>query len=153
MDGKHVYGGYFIMLFRVYRCSSWSGISWKYVMAWVCLMAVTFFLLKGVQHTWLGSLMCNSGIWGHCWNTLLSNSSFKSVQHWPNVFVETHCCSKITLDDNSVAMMYVIWCAENLWHVGVLQRIHFYSLVWNCSKTCLIWKRGQKGFLNYEVHL
>jgi hypothetical protein len=49
-------------------------------------------------------------------------------QQGPDDNVGPHCCSKITADDISETMTYVMWREERLWNVNVLERVHTFPI-------------------------
>jgi hypothetical protein len=79
-------------------------------------MFVVFFP-GGRQPEQLRSLLCNNRNNGPIAGTLNNNET--------KVIVGTYCCSRMTSDDISARMAYVMWHEEHLWNVSVLQRVQY----------------------------
>jgi hypothetical protein len=55
------------------------------------------------------------------------------VQHEPKDIVGSYCCLRMTSDDISAPITYVMWREEHLWNVSVLHIVHLTNLVSYCT--------------------
>jgi hypothetical protein len=81
----------------------------------ICL-SVAFFL-GDKKPSLPGSLLRNNG---NCGPIVGAHRCATTVTE---VIVGTPCCLTMTSGDDSETMTYVMWCEEQFWNVGVLQRV------------------------------